>query len=182
MPDAAIDAAYFGRATDATSFRRDVEMDSTLTETGRMIERSRVGLDLSRAMRQRSSADNLVLIEGDSLDVPLRRSTVEIRGAVNAPSVITHEGKRIGYYIRAAGGGSLNGNERRAYVIQPNGKIEARQRVLWVISLNPKPREGATVVVPVEEDNAQNVQRVASTVQIIAQTLASLATLVVLLR
>ncbi len=182
MPDAAIDAAYFGRATDATSFRRDVEMDSTLTETERMIERSRVGLDLSRAMRQRSSADNLVLIEGDSLDIPFRRSTVEIRGAVNAPSVITHEGKRMGYYIRAAGGGSLNGNERRAYVIQPNGKIETRQRVLWVISLNPKPREGATVVVPVEEDNAQNVQRVASTVQIIAQTLASLATLVVLLR
>jgi hypothetical protein len=34
-------------------------------------------------MRQRSSADNLVLIEGDSLDVPFRRSTVEIRGLMH---------------------------------------------------------------------------------------------------
>jgi hypothetical protein len=39
MPDAAIDVAYLRRATDATSFRRDVEMDSTITETERLIER-----------------------------------------------------------------------------------------------------------------------------------------------
>ncbi len=180
-PDGAVDGAYFGRATASTSFRRDIELDSTQS-AAQAIVRSRIGLDLARAMRQRGSTDNLVLLDGDSLNVPFRRSTVEIRGAVNAPSVLTHAGKRIGYYIRAAGGGSVNGNERRAYVIQPNGKIESRQRVLWVISLDPKPREGATVVVPTAEDNAQNVQRVASTVQIIAQTLASLATLVVLLR
>jgi hypothetical protein len=122
------------------------------------------------------------LINGDSLDVPLRRSTVEIRGAVNTPAVITHEEKGIGYYIRAAGGRALNGSERRAYVIQPNGKIEARRRLFWLISLDPTPREGATVVVPVEEERTQSVQRVAATVQIIAQTIASLATLVVVLR
>lgn len=177
--EAAVDAAYFGRVTSATSFRRDVEADSTQIA---LVQRSRVGLSLGQAMRQQGSTDNLVLIEGDSLDVPFRRSTVEIRGAVNAPSVITHEGKRIGYYIRAAGGGALNGSERRAYVIQPNGKIEARQRLFWVIKLDPKPREGATVVVPIEADGAQSVQRVASTVQIIAQTLASFATVVILLR
>jgi hypothetical protein len=38
------------------------------------------------------------------------------------------------------------------------------------------------VVVPVEEERTQSVQRVAATVQIIAQTIASLATLVVVLR
>ncbi|MCE9602054.1 MAG: SLBB domain-containing protein [Gemmatimonadetes bacterium] len=178
-PAAAVDAAYFGRQTAATSFRRGVEMDSTQTVS---FERSRVGLALGRAMRQRGSTDDLVLINGDSLDVPSRRSTVEIRGAVNAPTVITHEGKRIGYYIRASGGGALNGSERRAYVIQPNGKIQARQRLFWLIPLDPKPREGATVVVPVEADNSQNVQRIALTVQIVAQTLASIATVLVLLR
>lgn len=178
-PDAAVDAAYFGRVTAATSFRRDVE--DSLASTP-VVERSRVGLDLNRALQRRQSSDNLVLIDGDSLDIPFRRSTVEIRGAVNAPSVITHEGRRIGYYIRAAGGEALNGSERRAYVIQPNGKIETRHRLFWVIALDPRPREGATVVVPVEADNSQSVQRVASTVQIIAQTLASVATIVVLMR
>ncbi len=105
---------------------------------------------------------------------------VEIRGAVNAPSVITHDGARIGYYPRAAGGGSLAGDEGRAYVIQPNGKIESRQRFLWLVKIDSRPREGATVVVPAAEENSQSVPRVAATVQIIAQTLASLATVVVL--
>lgn len=180
-PDASVDAAYFGRATEATSFRRDIEIDSTLG-AARAIERARIGLDLQRAMRQKSSTDNLVLIDGDSLNVPFRRSTVEIRGAVNAPSVITHEGKRIGYYVRAAGGGSLTGDERRAYVIQPNGKIQSRHRFMWVVMIDPKPREGATVVVPAAVDNSANMQRVATMVQIVAQTLASLATVVILLR
>jgi protein involved in polysaccharide export with SLBB domain len=183
---AAADAAYFGRAASATSFRSATERGDELALAGdslpSAIERTRVGLDLGRALARSGSTDNLVLFEGDSLHIPFRRSTVEIRGEVNAPSTITHAGRRIGYYLRAAGGSSATGNERRAYVIQPNGKIEARSRLLWVVPLDPKPREGATVVVPKREENSEAVQRVASTVQIIAQTLASVATIVVLLR
>jgi hypothetical protein len=48
--DAALDAAYFGRATEATSFRRAIDLDSTDAAT-KTIERARIGLDLQRAMR-----------------------------------------------------------------------------------------------------------------------------------
>jgi protein involved in polysaccharide export with SLBB domain len=184
--DASADAAFFGRVVSATSFRAATERgDELALEDDSMppeLERTRVGLDLGRALMRGRSADNLVLFEGDSLHVPFRRTTVEIQGAVNAPSIITHSGRRIGYYLSAAGGSSASGNERRAYVIQPNGKIQSRRRLVWVIALDPKPREGATVVVPAGQDNGEGVQRIVNTVQIIAQTLASVATLVVLLR
>ncbi len=199
--DASADAAFFGRVVSATSFKAATERGDELALEERLaygrtsgalaleedsmppeLERTRVGLDLRRALTRGRSADNLVLFGGDSLHVPFRRTTVEIQGAVNAPSIITHSGRRIGYYLSAAGGSSASGNERRAYVIQPNGKIESRRRLVWVIALDPKPREGATVVVPASQDNGEGVQRIANTVQIIAQMLASVATLVVLLR
>ena len=71
---------------------------------------------------------------------------------------------------------------KRAYVIQPNGKIQARRQILWVVTLNPTPRPGATVVVPVKGADDGDLQRLAATIQIVAQTVASLATVWALLR
>jgi len=82
--DAAVDAAYFGRTTETNSLRRDFELDS-IASASQTIDRARIGLNLQRAMRQRSSTENLVLIDGDSPNAPLRRSTVLVRWGVNAP-------------------------------------------------------------------------------------------------
>jgi hypothetical protein len=107
---------------------------------------------------------------------------VEIRGAVNAPTAVTVEGGRgIGYYVRAAGGASATGAESKVYVIQPNGKIESVRRVLWIFRFSPEPRAGATVVVPQKEADSNRADR-AATFAIIAQTLASLAAVVALLK
>lgn len=76
-----------------------------------------------------TGAGNVVLID-EGPHMPLRRPTAETHGAINTPSVITHEGKRIAYYVRAVGGGALTGGVRRAYVIQPTGKIESWHRFM----------------------------------------------------
>jgi protein involved in polysaccharide export with SLBB domain len=183
--EAAPDGAYFARAIQLTSFQRAggapetrKGLDSVATVT-----RARVGVDLRRAIGSPRTTDDLLLFDEDSLHIPLQRTTIEISGAVNAPSIIAaSSGRSVSYYVRAAGGASLRGDANRAYVIQPNGKIEARRKVLWVIALNPTPRPGATVVVPVKPDNEADLQRLASTIQIIAQTVASLATVWALLR
>jgi hypothetical protein len=123
-----------------------------------------------------------VLIDDDSLHVPFRRTTVEIQGMVNAPTAIAVDrGRTLRYYVRAAGGASATGDEKKAYVIQPNGKIEARERVLWIFVNNPTPRAGATVVVPVREERASSSERAAA-VALIAQTIASIAAIAALLR
>jgi hypothetical protein len=90
-------------------------------------------------------------------------------------------GASFRYYVRAAGGATATGDEKRAYVIQPNGKIEARERILWVFVKNPVPRPGATVVVPTLAPQASRADR-ATTLALVAQTLASIAAAVALLR
>lgn len=167
------DAAFFSRTRASTSFAAQTVNERV---------RTRVGVDLSRALLRAGSDDDLVLIDDDSLHVPFRRTTVEIQGLVNAPTAIAVDrGRSLRYYVRAAGGASANGDEKKAYVIQPNGKIEARERVLWVFVNNPTPRAGATVVVPQREERASSSERAAA-VAMIAQTIASIAAIAALLR
>ena len=206
--EAATDAAYFARARALTAFERASGESAaaaataarggarTGAEAGALKEsargfdttavsvvRSRVGVDLRAALARPSSDDNLLLFDDDSLHIPMQRTTVEISGAVNAPSIIAAaSGRSLNYYVRAAGGASLTGDAKRAYVIQPNGKIQARRTILWVVTLNPTPRPGATVVVPVKAADDGDLQRLAATIQIVAQTVASLATVWALLR
>ncbi|MEX2181712.1 MAG: SLBB domain-containing protein [Gemmatimonadaceae bacterium] len=167
------DGAIFTRLRASASFAAEVSDAEGST---------RVGIDLARAISRPSSDDNLTLTEGDALAVPFRRTTVEIRGLVNAPTAIAVDrGRPLTYYVRAAGGSTALGDAKKAYVIQPNGKIEARRRFLLVFPLEPTPRAGATVVVPEREERVPATERVA-TVALIAQTLASLVAIAVLLR
>lgn len=171
--EADADAAFFTRLRAEASFA---------AEAAGAESRTRVGMDLGQALRRPRSDDNLVLLHGDSLHVPTRRATVEIRGLVNAPTAIAVNPRAsFKYYVRAAGGSTAEGDEKRAYVIQPNGKIEARERVLWVFVRNPEPRAGATVVVPARAERQSAPER-AATVALIAQTLASVAAVAALLR
>ena len=167
-------AAFFARRPSSVAF--------AATAATEPAARIRVGVDLSKALSRPSSDDNFLLIDGDSLNVPFRRATVEVRGAVNAPTaVVVDKGKSLSHYIRAAGGRSINGDRKRAYVVQPNGKIESRHRILWLFVNEPEPRAGATVVVPVKAEDTSGRDR-ATTAALIAQTLASLAAVAALLR
>lgn len=128
-----------------------------------------------------NASDDLFLEDGDSLDVPQLRQTVSVRGAVNAPTALAHAGRRLGFYLDAAGGTTERARGRRAYVIQPNGKIESRRRALGFINLDPKPRLGAVVVVP-ERGEITPTTNAFATVAIVTQLLASLAAIVAVSR
>jgi len=206
--EAAADAAYFARAKTLTAFQRAAgdsapakpkaaggearggaeattqrESAKGFDSTDVSVERSRVGVNLLAALARPQSDDNLLLFDNDSLHLPMQRTTIDISGAVNAPSIIAAaSGRSISFYVRAAGGASLVGDASRAYVIQPDGKIQARRTVLGIVPLYPTPRPGATVVVPVKAADDGSLQRLTATIQIVAQTVASLATVWALLR
>lgn len=137
----------------------------------------RVAIDVPTALRRRNSPDNLLLRDGDRITIPLRSSLVTVRGAVNAPTTVAYvEGKDIFYYIGQAGGEARNGDLRRAYITQPNGKRETRS----ITNSAPRPRPGAVVVVP-ESDPASR----ALWVQVLAASapaLTAIAALVALIK
>jgi protein involved in polysaccharide export with SLBB domain len=115
----------------------------------------RVGVELTNALRRYTSADNLILRDGDRITIPPYNATVTIRGEVNAPSTVAYiRGKGIDYYIGAAGGPTPKADEDHAYVTQPSGKLETVKSHVFLPDEMPKPRPGSVVTVP-PNDGAQ---------------------------
>ena len=142
----------------------------------------RIGIELPDVLRNPRSLDNLPLQDGDSLFIPRYNAVVAVQGAVNSPvSVTWSPGKTIEYYIRAAGGPSRKADIGRAYVTQPNGKVEARATRFLLPDGVPKPQAGSTVYVP-ERDPADRPLDFLSSAGAIAQIAATLVTLVIALR
>jgi polysaccharide biosynthesis/export protein len=101
---------------------------------------------------------------------------------VNSPvSVTWSPGQPIAYYIRAAGGPSRKADVSRAYVTQPNGKVEAREVRFLLPDGIPTPKAGSTVFVP-ERDPLERPFDFLTSAGTIAQILAGLATLYVAAR
>jgi polysaccharide export outer membrane protein len=95
-----------------------------------------------------------LLQDGDSLFIPRYSAVVSVTGAVNSPVAVTYmPGRDINYYIRAAGGPSRKADEGRAYVTQPNGKVDAEARRFLIPDHVPQPRPGSIVVVPERDPN-----------------------------
>jgi protein involved in polysaccharide export with SLBB domain len=110
----------------------------------------RIGVNLPRVLRNHNDIDNLVLVDKDSIYIPAYNPVVMVRGEVNskATAVAYVKGADIDYYISSAGGATAQGDKGRAFVMQPNGKVQTKHRTLWVFHSDPEPQAGATVQVP----------------------------------
>jgi protein involved in polysaccharide export with SLBB domain len=142
----------------------------------------RIGIELPDVLRNPRSLDNLALQDGDSIFIPRYNAVVNVQGSVNSPLAVTWApGKTIEFYIRAAGGPSRKADVKRAYVTQPNGKVEARESNFLLPDGLPQPRAGSTVFVP-ERDPADKPFDLLTSAGSIASILATLVTLVIAIR
>ncbi len=142
----------------------------------------RIGIELPRVLKNPRSLDNLPLQDGDSIFIPRYNSVVNVAGAVNSPVSVTYvPGSPLDYYIRAAGGASRKADTDRAYVTQPNGKVEARNGRFLAPSSAPKPLPGSTVFVPEKDPNEKGFDFLTSAGSI-AQILATVVTIIIALR
>lgn len=123
-------------------------------------ERLRVGIDLPRVLSRPGDRNDLLLEAGDSIHVPTFIPTVEVRGAVQAPTLVLHRpGAGVDHYIRQAGGYLRRADERRVRVQFANGEVATRGRgfLLFYRGRMPRPDPGAVIVVP-EEDPSDGVE------------------------
>jgi protein involved in polysaccharide export with SLBB domain len=140
----------------------------------------RIGIDLPSVLDDRKHPDNLLLLDGDSISVPRFNPVVTVSGAVNSPVAVAYvDGRDMDYYVAAAGGLSRKADGRRAYVTQPNGKVQSRPGRGSLLARTPKPRAGSVVFVP-ERDAADKKDYVAA-VGSVAQILASLVAIIVVI-
>lgn len=122
----------------------------------------RIGVDLPDVLAHRIERDNLLLQDGDSIYIPRYTSVVRVEGAVNSPVAVTWvPGRDLNYYIRAAGGTARNADAKRAYVTQPNGKVDAEASRFLLPSHIPEPGPGSVVYVPTKDPNVKPTDPIA---------------------
>ncbi len=133
----------------------------------------RVGIELERVARDPSFRDNLILLAGDSLHVPLYQPVVVVEGAVNSPVAVAYVPNRDGgYYVDRAGGYARRADRKRTYVVQPNGAVVRR---------GDRVEPGGRVVVP-EVPADERRTRLIEVLPTVASILTSALTIVLVVQ
>ena len=110
-----------------------------------------LGLDLEGVLSQTGGDMDLLLLPGDSLDIPQYDGTVRIIGAVGFQSRTRwQEGMTLGDYLDQAGGVVEDGDRSRTVVTYPNQERQRSSKFLFFRS-DPKVQPGSTISVPFKE-------------------------------
>ncbi|WP_441000684.1 SLBB domain-containing protein [Fodinibius sp. SL11] len=112
---------------------------------------TKVGIDLAKIIQNPGSRHDLILREGDVLEIPKELQTVRVAGEVLYPISVRHQDNlSLKDYLRAAGGASDRGKPKDAYVVYANGEVDRARKILFFRNY-PEVRPGATVYVPKKE-------------------------------
>lgn len=100
-----------------------------------------VGINLEKALNNPGSDADIVLRDGDVISVPMYNGTVRVMGAVLYPNSVTFsEGKKLKYYVDAAGGFDTRARKDKSFVIYMNGMVASGK--------SAEIRPGCIVIVP----------------------------------
>ncbi|MCX7987686.1 MAG: SLBB domain-containing protein, partial [Bacteroidales bacterium] len=108
-----------------------------------------IGIDLEQILKNPGSKYDLLLQDGDRLEIPKRLETVRLSGALLFPVTVRYEeGMGLKGYTRMAGGLSPNALPSKAFVIYPNGTVKTTSSFLGIFRIYPKIEPGAEIIVP----------------------------------
>lgn len=107
-----------------------------------------IGIDLARIMKNPGGREDMILQEGDIIDIPKRLETVRLGGELLRPTTVKYrDGDSFTDYVAQAGGFTRTSLRRKSYVIYPNGAMD-RTRKFLVFNIYPRIRPGSEIIVP----------------------------------
>lgn len=139
-----------------------------------------VGIRLGKAIEKPYSLNDISLLEGDILRIPVVPTTVQTFGAVYVPKkVVYRQGLGFKNVVNESGGFLNTASTKKSYVIYPNGEISSTKSFLWFRHY-PKITPGAEVYVPlrVKRTTTQEVVAIGSAAASIAAVTVSLIYLI----
>lgn len=149
--DAFPEGAMLTREVELSS--KEKRMRKQLMESDSTLQFDDIGfevlaIDLEEVVENPGSKEDVILREGDELHIPRELQTVKISGEVLNPVSIPYvEGKGLKYYVNQGGGFAEEARKRKTYVVYPNGRAAATNKV-FVFNNYPKVLPGSEIVVP----------------------------------
>ena len=122
-----------------------ISKDTILVKQDTIKDYYTIAIDLEKALSNPHSDADLVLREGDLINVPQYINVVRISGNVNSPNVVTYNPNGdLSYYLSCAGGLAERSKRSNIYVIYPNGMIKKVGGSAAASEIEP----GSEIVVP----------------------------------
>ena len=144
---------------DAVEADNDSILDKNMVE-----QRYLVSFDMADALKNPGGENDLVLVDGDELIVPVINNTVKIDGAVQMPTTVSYKkGMKKSDLINAAGGYAKRAYKRRAYIVYMNGRVSKLRRFTTI-------EPGSQVFIPKKDKKENQLQQIMS----VSTTAASL--------
>lgn len=141
-----------------------------------------IGIDLAKIMDNPHSEIDLILQNGDVINIPKYEPTIRIDGQVQLPTTAKYsKGASLGEYISRAGGFTAFAKKRATYVVYKNGQAKRSRRFLF-FNTYPEIRPGARIVVPTKTQADITTQQIISTIGQIGGTLSGIIGILALVR
>jgi polysaccharide export outer membrane protein len=142
-------------------------------------DEGRVIVDIFKALENTGGSDDLTMVDGDSVYIPIYPNTIKVMGAVGRPgSIIFSSGKSANYYIEKTGGFLEEANKGSVRIIRLDGSTEKARKRFW---FDPQVEPGNRILVEVEpksraidwrgaiRDSTAIIASMATTIYIISQ-------------
>ncbi len=143
----------------------------------------RISFQLAPIEKLTDSPNDLPLQGGDTLEIPQSTNSVQVYGEVyNPTTIIALPGKNVAYYLKKAGGPTINADEDSTYVIKVDGTVVSSQQSKSGIHWDDETRRwttggfkslvldsGDTIVVPQNLDKIAWMREIKDIATIIGQ-------------
>jgi protein involved in polysaccharide export with SLBB domain len=138
-----------------------------------------VGIRLAEALKRPDSELDLIMEQGDVIEVPKELMTVRVEGEVLNPTSVRYDDSRsFRSYLDSAGGVTDNAKRGRAYIVYANGEVDRSKRFLFFRN-NPPVEPGATIVIPSKPEKRElTTQERISITATLASTVATIALMI----
>ena len=93
-------------------------------------DRYHIGIDLEEAISHPNSLADVILRDGDIIDIPIMNNTVKISGGVFYPNTVVFDRKlKWRDYVRQAGGFTKLARRSNTYAVYMNGKVSVGNKI-----------------------------------------------------
>ncbi|MCL5884150.1 MAG: SLBB domain-containing protein [Deltaproteobacteria bacterium] len=139
ISDLELEVAQKAQAAGGALDKEDVEANRELMNARRaLIEqlrkakaKGRVVIRLAETEQLKGTSADILLEDGDRLDVPKKANVVNVVGRVYNPTGVVYDpaNDRLGYYLRTVGGPTESADQDHIFMIKADGSVVTRDNV-----------------------------------------------------
>ncbi|MGC1782286.1 MAG: SLBB domain-containing protein [Acidobacteriaceae bacterium] len=148
----ALSANPTNAAALATGSSAEISERQLITRLRQIRATGRIVLNFKPNSAGTSDLPDIALEDGDRFVIPHLPASINVVGAVNDQnSFLYAQGRRVGSYLRIAGGATKDADWKRSFVIRADGEVESYEsgKGLWGNQFDDLPiYPGDTIVVP----------------------------------